>query len=68
MEALKHTHLLGRHLVLEWSAGDEFADKEIERLREKAKRDYVKEGEGPQKKRKLGVKDGRALGGEGEEE
>jgi multiple RNA-binding domain-containing protein 1 len=61
MEALKHTHLLGRHLVLEWAAEEEFADKEVERLREKAKREFVKDGEGlPSKKRKLGLKDGLA--------
>ena len=63
MEALKHTHLLGRHLVLEWAAEEEFAGQEVERLREKAKREYVKDGEGlPSKKRKLGLKDGNAVG------
>lgn len=64
MEALKHTHMLGRHLVLEWSAeGDGFAGQEVDKLREKAKREFVKDGEGlPSKKRKLGLKDGKAVG------
>lgn len=38
MTALRHTHLLGRHLVLEWSS-DEPA--EIDLLRQKTRRAYV---------------------------
>ncbi|KAK6907587.1 multiple RNA-binding domain-containing protein 1 [Kwoniella mangroviensis CBS 8507] len=37
MEALKHTHLLGRHLVLEWAK--ETDDVDVEGLREKVGRD-----------------------------
>jgi len=36
MNALSRTHLYGRHLVLEWATDD---DQDIDRLREKAKRD-----------------------------
>ena len=38
MAALKHTHLLGRHLVLEWS-GDEGAA--VDELRDKTRKSYV---------------------------
>lgn len=36
MNALSRTHLYGRHLVLEWATD---ADQDVDRLREKAKRD-----------------------------
>jgi multiple RNA-binding domain-containing protein 1 len=37
MDALKHTHLLGRHLVIQWAAqGD---DVDVDALREKVGRD-----------------------------
>ncbi len=41
MNALSRTHLYGRHLVLEWASVEEETDsgKNMERLREKAKRD-----------------------------
>ncbi|KAJ9121485.1 hypothetical protein QFC22_002101 [Naganishia vaughanmartiniae] len=58
MNALKHTHLLGRHLVLEWSEGDDLATKEVEKLRAKTKSQFVADGEtgGPSKKRKLDLR------------
>ncbi|KAJ9098071.1 hypothetical protein QFC19_006506, partial [Naganishia cerealis] len=57
MNALKHTHLLGRHLVLEWSEGDDLAAKEVEKLRAKTKSQFVADGEaGPSKKRKLDLR------------
>lgn len=42
MAALKHTHLLGRHLVLEWS-GDEGAA--VDELRDKTRRSFVSASE-----------------------
>ncbi|WRT65936.1 uncharacterized protein IL334_002887 [Kwoniella shivajii] len=58
MEALKHTHLLGRHLVLEWAKESDSVD--IEGLREKVGRDvrFLNEGENGRggKKRKLDFK------------
>jgi multiple RNA-binding domain-containing protein 1 len=36
MNALSRTHLYGRHLVLEWASND---DEDVDKLREKAKRD-----------------------------
>lgn len=42
METLKHTHLLGRHLVLEWAKENELMD--VDELREKVKQSYVEEG------------------------
>jgi multiple RNA-binding domain-containing protein 1 len=36
MNALSRTHLYGRHLVLEWASKD---DEDVDKLREKAKRD-----------------------------
>ena len=44
MAALRHTHLLGRHLVLEWS-GDETGAAAVDALREKTRRTYVPEAE-----------------------
>jgi len=54
MAALKHTHLLGRHLVLEW-AEDELG---METLREKTKRAFGDGKEVPNKKRKLEIGEG----------
>lgn len=42
METLKHTHLLGRHLVLEWAKENEVVD--VDELREKIKKSYVEDG------------------------
>jgi len=41
MNSLSRTHLYGRHLVLEWASVEEENDsgKNMERLRDKAKRD-----------------------------
>ena len=44
MAALKHTHLLGRHLVLEW-AGAEDHDAAVAELREKTRKAYVTDAE-----------------------
>ena len=52
--ALKHTHLLGRHLVLEW-ADDEGQD--IDALRKKAGVGYGNGAELPGRKRKLDLGD-----------
>ena len=59
MNALKHTHLLGRHLVLEWAETEaDLAAQEVEKLRQKTKSQYVAEGQGggPNKKRKLDLR------------
>ena len=48
--ALRHTHLLGRHLVLEWV---EEAEQDIEVLRKKAGVGYGDGAELPGRKRKL---------------
>ncbi|TFY83410.1 hypothetical protein EWM64_g595 [Hericium alpestre] len=48
--ALRHTHLLGRHLVLEWA---EEGEQDIEQLRKKAGVGYGGGGELPGRKRKL---------------
>ncbi|KAG8965701.1 Multiple RNA-binding domain-containing protein 1 [Tulasnella sp. 408] len=42
METLKHTHLLGRHLVLEWAKENELVD--VDELREKVKKSYFEDG------------------------
>ena len=63
MEALKHTHLLGRHLVLEWAKERDGVG--VDSLREKVGRDYrgVEEfAKDREKRRKLD------LTGEGREE
>ncbi|CAL1696264.1 unnamed protein product [Somion occarium] len=60
--ALKHTHLLGRHLVLEWA--DE-AEQDIEELRKKAGVGFGGGKELPGRKRKLEIGDGD---GDGDEE
>ncbi len=48
--SLKHTHLLGRHLVLEWVEDDE---TNVERLREKVALGFGDGKAVPGKKRKL---------------
>ncbi len=70
MEALKHTHLLGRHLVLEWTQDDDDIEKEVERLRTKAKVQAKAMDGGDErmgKRKKLGVRDGDKRGGEDED-
>lgn len=46
MNALRHTHLLGRHLVLEW-AGDADGPANVDELRDKTRKAYVSEAERP---------------------
>ncbi|TCD61352.1 Multiple RNA-binding domain-containing protein 1 [Steccherinum ochraceum] len=53
--ALKHTHLLGRHLVLEWA---EEAETDIDELRKKAGVGFGGGKELPGKKRKVEIGDG----------
>jgi multiple RNA-binding domain-containing protein 1 len=63
MDALKHTHLLGRHLVLEWAREGESVD--VDALREKVSRDVRASGGGGTKgKRKLDL----GLGAEGQDD
>jgi len=50
LKALAHTHLYGRHLVLEWAASDEESNN-IDNLREKAQRNV--QGAPPNKKIKF---------------
>ncbi|GAC98704.1 RNA recognition motif containing protein [Pseudozyma hubeiensis SY62] len=45
MEALKHTHLLGRHLVLQWSKVGESNEEQVELQRSKTKQHFVNEGD-----------------------
>ncbi|KAI0752041.1 hypothetical protein C8Q74DRAFT_1211476 [Fomes fomentarius] len=52
---LRHTHFLGRHLVLEWA---EEGEADIEKLREKAGVNYGGGAEMPGRKRKLELGDG----------
>jgi multiple RNA-binding domain-containing protein 1 len=49
--ALRHTHLLGRHLVLEWAAED--GEQDLDALRKKAGVGYGGGAELPGRKRKL---------------
>ena len=58
--ALKHTHLLGRHLVLEWA---EEGEANIDELRRKAGVSFGDGSDMPGRKRKL-VLDGDGEGGE----
>jgi multiple RNA-binding domain-containing protein 1 len=53
--ALKHTHLLGRHLVLEWVEDD--ANVDIDELSKKAGVGFGGGGELPGRKRKLDMGD-----------
>ena len=55
--ALRHTHLLGRHLVLEWA---EEAEQDLDALRQKAGVGYGGGGTLPGKKRKFQLDDGEA--------
>ncbi|KAM5538761.1 hypothetical protein V8D89_007483 [Ganoderma adspersum] len=52
---LRHTHLLGRHLVLEWA---EEGDVDVDKLREKAGAGFGGGAEMPGRKRKLELGDG----------
>ncbi|KAJ8590337.1 RNA-binding domain-containing protein [Rhizopogon salebrosus TDB-379] len=61
--ALRHTHLLGRHLVLEWA---EEAEQDIEVLRKKAGVGYGDGGELPGRKRKLEMAEDNTGGGDEE--
>lgn len=61
--ALRHTHLLGRHLVLEWA---EEAEQDIEVLRRKAGVGYGDGGELPGRKRKLEIAEDNTGGGDEE--
>ena len=56
---LKHTHFLGRHLVLEWA---EEGDVDVDKLREKAGVSYGGGAEMPGRKRKLEMGDGDGEG------
>ena len=55
--ALQHTHLLGRHLVLEWA---EEAEQDLDALRQKAGVGYGGGAALPGKKRKLQMDDREA--------
>ncbi|KAI0632765.1 hypothetical protein C8Q77DRAFT_1058693 [Trametes polyzona] len=59
---LRHTHFLGRHLVLEWA---EEGDVDVDKLREKAGVSYGGGAEMPGRKRKLEIGDDD---GEGEDD
>jgi multiple RNA-binding domain-containing protein 1 len=61
---LRHTHLLGRHLVLEWAAEADVA-ADIEALREKVRAGFGDGKELPGRKRKLEIDEDD---GEAEEE
>jgi multiple RNA-binding domain-containing protein 1 len=60
--ALRHTHLLGRHLVLEWA---EEGEQDLDVLRKKAGVGFGQGTELPGRKRKLELEDTL---GEGDEE
>lgn len=67
MEALKHTHLLGRHLVIEWAREGDGVD--LEGLRERTKGDLRglredRDGLGGGKRRKLDLTGGEGVGEE----
>lgn len=61
--ALRHTHLLGRHLVLQWA---EDAEQDIEVLRKKAGVGYGDGAELPGRKRKLEIAGDDTTGGDAE--
>ncbi|KIO29699.1 hypothetical protein M407DRAFT_226510 [Tulasnella calospora MUT 4182] len=65
METLKHTHLLGRHLVLEWAKANDLID--VDELREKVKKSYVEEGKVLGGRKRKFRMEGDAQGEEGEE-
>ena len=56
--ALKHTHLLGRHLVLEWAEENE---QDIDLLRKKAGVGFGAGKEVPGRKRKIDMGDKDAM-------
>lgn len=56
--ALRHTHLLGRHLVLEWALEEGEQQANVEEMRRKAGVGYGGGGELPGRKRKLELGDG----------
>lgn len=54
MATLRHTHLLGRHLVLDWA--DETETVDVDHLRDKIRKGYVENGkELGGRKRKLRI-------------
>ncbi|KAH9856242.1 hypothetical protein C2E23DRAFT_810772 [Lenzites betulinus] len=59
---LRHTHFLGRHLVLEWA---EEGDVDVDKLREKAGVSYGGGAEMPGRKRKLDLGEGDDEGEDG---
>jgi multiple RNA-binding domain-containing protein 1 len=61
--ALRHTHLLGRHLVLEWA---EEAEQDLDVLRQKAGVGFGDGKEMPGRKRKLDL--GQKAGGGNDED
>ncbi|KAI6143210.1 hypothetical protein BKA82DRAFT_4183819 [Pisolithus tinctorius] len=61
--ALKHTHLLSRHLVLEWA---EEAEQDLETLRKKAGVGYGAGTELPGRKRKLNIGEAEPDAGDGD--
>lgn len=66
-ETLRYTHLLGRHLVLEWAQGDEEAGQDLEEMRKKAGVGY---GDGKNvggRKRKVDMAAGAGGAGGGED-
>ncbi|KDQ50583.1 hypothetical protein JAAARDRAFT_199829 [Jaapia argillacea MUCL 33604] len=65
-DALKHTHLLGRHLVLQW-ADEEDGEEAVEKLRMKAGVGFGGGKEMPGRKRKLELGGEDKGGGEGED-
>ncbi|EJD46946.1 RNA-binding domain-containing protein [Auricularia subglabra TFB-10046 SS5] len=52
---LRHTHFLGRHLVLEWASSEGDAQEKVEELRRKVGRERGDGGELPGKKRKVAM-------------
>ncbi|KAG9046247.1 Multiple RNA-binding domain-containing protein 1 [Tulasnella sp. UAMH 9824] len=65
MGTLKHTHLLGRHLVLEWAKEKNLMD--VDELREKVKKSYVEEGKVLSGRKRKFRMEGDVQDGEGEE-
>ncbi|CAG8716932.1 10134_t:CDS:2, partial [Acaulospora morrowiae] len=67
MEKLGETHLLGRHLVLEYAE----EDKDVEELREKVGREFIGEVEGGngrmRKKKKVDIEDWTEVNNETDE-
>lgn len=63
LEALRSTHLYGRHLVIEVAEDDDG----VEAVRERTRKGFVEEGDGPEKKRSKVVL-GEPAGGDDLEE